>query len=149
MKFAFRKFYLLLAVVLLIASRASAQDDPNPDSPVPVLLTGPDSSRVLAVNTRGWDGSLPMTGQNAFRPSANTTIAIFVSNLQLMSGEGIGAVRVYVEQRSGKTFEMQTERIYPVTKSIYAIELRLYDRDGYRGQPIADGDSLIYLTWRG
>ena len=150
MKLTFRKLYLFVAVLSLSASVVWAQDDPNPDSPVPFVLAGTDSTRILAVNTRGWDGStVPSSGRLAFSPSRNTSITIFVSNLQLMPDEGANAVRVYLTQRSGKTFELQTDQLVRVNKAVYALQLRLFDPLGYRGQPVADGDSLIYLTWRG
>jgi uncharacterized protein (DUF1800 family) len=149
MKFAFRKLYLFTVLLALSAIPICAQEDPNPDSPQPVLLSGSDSSRVLAVNTRGWNGDLPVKGPASFQPSAKTAVTIFISNLPLASGEGSNAFRIYLTQRSGKTFELQTEQIVPVGKKFLAVQLRLFDPQGYRGQPIADGDSLIYLTWRG
>lgn len=125
------------------------QQDPDPNSPAPDLLSGSDATRVLAVNTRGWDGDLPQSGRLTFRPSRSTSITIFVSGLQLLPDEGANAVRVYLTQRSGKTFQLQTEQIVPVEKNIYALQLRIWDPTGLRGQPAADGDSLIYATWRG
>jgi uncharacterized protein (DUF1800 family) len=66
-----------------------------------------------------------------------------------MENEGANALRVYIYQKSGRTFELQTESLAPVDKSVYALKVRVYDRDGFRGQPVADGESVIYLTWRG
>lgn len=148
MKSPFRKLYLFTAI-LALAVAAVAQDDPNPDSPTPRLLTDSDPTRILAVNTRGWDGTVPATGRTTFRPSASTSVTIFVSNLQLLPEEGANAVRLYLTQRSGKTFELQVDRLLQVNKSTHALQLSLYDPIGYRGQPLADGDSLIYITWRG
>ena len=147
MKLPFRKSYLLILAVTLFAFAAFAQEDPDPDSPTPALLTGADTTRILAVNTRGWDGTVPTSGATVFRPSSSVTI--FVSNLQLLPDEGANSVRVYIRQRSGKTFEVQTDQVIQVGKRTHAIQIRLLDPQGYRGQPVADGDSLIYLTWRG
>ena len=149
MRFPFRKACLSFFAVTLFASAAFAQEDPDPNSPQPVLLSDTDSSRLLAVNTRGWGGDVPASGRTVFRPSSQTSITIFVSNLQLVEGEGANAIRVYVTQRSGKTFELQVDNLLPAGKRTHAIQLRLFDPMGYRGQPVADGDSLIYLTWRG
>ncbi|HEX6126453.1 MAG TPA: DUF1800 domain-containing protein [Pyrinomonadaceae bacterium] len=149
MKFAFRKWSSFTVILLLSAFGAVAQNDPNPDSPTPWLLSDGDATRVLAVNSRGWNGGVPNSGRLTFKPSTSTSITIFVSNLELLPGEGSNSVRVYLTQRSGKTFELQTDRLIQATKSVYAIQLRLFDPAGYRGQPVADGDSLIYLTWRG
>lgn len=149
MKFQFRKLLFSTVLIALAGYGAAAQDDPNPDSPTPMLLTDTDTSRILAVNSRRWDGSVPTSGTRAFRPSSKNSVTIFVSNLQLMSGEGANSLRVYLTQTSGKTFELQTDNLIPVTKRVHAIQFRLHDPAGYRGQPAADGDSLIYVTWRG
>jgi uncharacterized protein (DUF1800 family) len=149
MKCPFRKWPLFITILTLTALSAFAQQDPNPDSPIPVLLSDVDTTRVLAVNTRGWESGVPSSGRLTFRPSRTSSITIFVSNLQLMPGEGTNSIRVYLSQRSGKTFELQTDQLIEASKTVHAIQIRLFDPAGYRGQPIADGDSLIYLTWRG
>ncbi|MGQ0543667.1 MAG: DUF1800 domain-containing protein [Blastocatellia bacterium] len=144
-----RRLPFFLALIFLSAITFSAQEDPNPDSPVPVLLSGTDSSRVLAVRSRSVRGRIPTFGNQVFVPSRNTEISIFVRNLDLMQDEEANSVRVYLRQRSGKTFELQTVDLTPADKSSHAIKIRLFDPNGYRGQPLADGDSLIYVTWRG
>ena len=149
MKFPFRKWSLFIVILTMTALGAGAQGDPNPDSPVPVLLSDSDPTRVLAVNSRTWDGGIPGRGRLTFKPSTSTSITIFVSDLQLQPGEATNAIRVYLTQRSGKTYELQTDRLIQAGKNVNAIQLRLFDPAGYRGQPAADGDSLIYLTWRG
>ena len=149
MKFAFRKLYLFPLVIGLFVVGAYAQDDPNPDSPSPSLLSSTDQTRVLAVNTRSWNGRIPAWGASAFNPSQSTSITVFVSNLDLMTGEGANAIRVYLTQRSGKVFELQTDDLIPVGKKTHALQFRLYDPAGYRGQPVSDGDALINITWRG
>jgi uncharacterized protein (DUF1800 family) len=149
MKSSFRKLFLFPLFVAIFAFGVFAQEDPNPDSPVPSLLSSPDRTRILAVNTRGWDGSVPSSGGIVFRPSRTNSVTVFVSNLRLLSGEGVNAIRIYLTQRSGKTFELQTDQLIPVAKGIYALQFRIFDPIGYRGQPVADGDSVINLTWRG
>jgi hypothetical protein len=149
MKLPFRKWSLFIAILALSAPGLLAQIDPNPDSPTPGLISMSDPTRVLAVNTRTWDGDLPSSGQQVFRPSRSTSITMFVSGLELMPDEGANAVRVYLTQRNGKTFELQTSQVIHLYKTVYAIQLRLWDPNGFRGQPVADGDSLLYITWRG
>src|SRR5215203_3665286 len=136
-----------LLLICLFSVPVVAEDDPNPDSPTPVLLNQANSSQVLAANSTVWKGSLPKLTPTLFRPSQ--TITLFVTNLDLMENEGANAFRVYLYQKSGKTFELQTEDLSPVNKTVYALRVRIYDRDGFRGQPVADGESVIYLTWRG
>ncbi|HVF30529.1 MAG TPA: DUF1800 domain-containing protein [Pyrinomonadaceae bacterium] len=150
MKFRFRKWSLCIVILAFSTVGLLAQTDPDPDSPVPILLSGPDTSRILAVDGNRWDGSsVPETGRPWFRVSRFTPIVIFVSNLDLMSDESRNAVRVYLTQRSGKTFELETTDLVEAGKGVYAIRLFIRDATGYRGQPVSDGDSLIYLTWRG
>src|SRR4030095_10611027 len=149
MKSSFRKLFLFPLFSAILLFGAIAQEDPNPDSPSPSLLSGPERTRILAVNTRGWDGGVPSSGGLVFRPSPTNSVTIFVSNLQLMHDEGANSLRVYLTQRSGKTFELQTEQVIPAGKNVHALQIRIYDPLGYRGQPVADGDSLINVTWRG
>ena len=134
MKSSFRKMFLIPFFAAIFAVGVFAQEDPNPDSPTPGLLSSPDRTRILAVNTRGWDGSVPASGGLVFRPSRTNSITIFVSNLQLMSGEGANSIRVYLTQRSGKTFELQTDQIIPIAKGVHALQFRLFDPIGYRGR---------------
>ncbi|HVE56207.1 MAG TPA: DUF1800 domain-containing protein [Pyrinomonadaceae bacterium] len=103
----------------------------------------------MAVDGSNWKGNLPKTSQTLFRPGSKNVVTLFVTNLDLMESEGANALRVYLYQKSGKTFELQTEDLSRVDKTVYALKVRLYDRDGYRGQPVPDGESVIYLTWRG
>src|SRR5688500_581999 len=145
----FRQCSILLLVTVLFAPSIFAQDDSDPNSPPPALVAGSDDSRVLALDTRNWTGNVPNEGQIVFRPSEQTSVVIFLRGLDLMPGEDLNALRVFIQQRSGKTFEMETVRLTQPAKNTYAVALRLFDRSGYRGQPQADGDSLIYLTWRG
>ncbi|HBE84190.1 MAG TPA: hypothetical protein DDW24_15610, partial [Blastocatellia bacterium] len=51
--------------------------------------------------------------------------------------------------KSGKTFELQNTDLSSYDKDTLALSVRIFDRHGFRGQPSADGESLVYLTWRG
>ncbi len=147
-----RLFWYLSCLLLFICFSSVpifAEDDPNPDSPTPILLSQTGSSQILAVDGAAWKGNLPKQSQTLFRPSPKNVVTLFVTNLDLMETEGANSLRVYLYQKSGKVFELQTEDLTPVNKTVYALKVRLHDRDGYRGQPQADGESVIYLTWRG
>src|SRR5215211_6464335 len=110
MKLSFRKLCLSALLVAIFAFGVFAQEDPNPDSPTPGLLSSADRTRILAINSRGWEGGIPASGGLVFRPSRTNSVTIFVSNLQLLPGEGANSIRVYLTQRSGKTFELRTEQ---------------------------------------
>ncbi|MCD9187986.1 MAG: DUF1800 domain-containing protein [Pyrinomonadaceae bacterium] len=126
-----------------------AQDDLNPESPVPVLLNDADKTRVLAVSSNRWAGELPTTGQTVFKPGFKTVITIFATNFDFSEGESVNSVRVYLKQRSGKVYQLPVEDLVRIDKKNYALKVRLFESPNLRTQPGADGDSLIYLTWRG
>jgi uncharacterized protein (DUF1800 family) len=150
MKLTFRGWSLFAVILTLATLGAGAQTDPDPDSPAPNLLSGSDATRVLAIESRRWDGSsVPSSGRLSFRPSRIAPVVIFVSNIELMPGEAVNSFRVYLTQRSGKTFELTTEDLVDLGKGVHAIRLLIHDPSGYRGQPVSDGDSLIHVTWRG
>lgn len=130
----------------------AAEDDPNPDSPVPVLLSDSvDSSRLLAVEESNWDGNFPqrMSQQKAFKVGQKSVITLFVTNLDLLPDEGANAFRVYLTHQDGKIYQLQTGELTAISRKIYALKVTLFDPRGFQGQPSANGDALIYLTWRG
>lgn len=126
-----------------------AQDDSNPESPIPVLLNDSDKTRVLAVNSNRWTGEIPTIGQTVFKPGFKTVITIFATNFDFNEGESVNSVRVYLKQRSGKVYQLPVEDLVRIDKKNYALKVRLFESPNLRTQPSADGDSLIYLTWRG
>jgi uncharacterized protein (DUF1800 family) len=149
MKRSFRKVSLILFCAVFFNSIALSQGDPNPNSPVPILHASVDNTRVLAFETRRAKSGPVQKSRSFYMPGRNSLVTMLVSNVDLMPGEGASAFRVYLEQKSGKTFELDVRDLSKGSNGTYALTVRLYDRDGYRGQPVADGDSLIYLTWRG
>lgn len=149
MKRSFRKVSLILFCAVFFNSAALSQGDPNPNSPVPILHAAVDNTRVLAFQTRRAKSGLVQKSKSFYMPGRNSLVTMLVSNVALMPGEGASAFGVYLEQKSGKTFQLEVRDLSKSSAGSYAITVRLHDRDGYRGQPVADGDSLIYLTWRG
>ncbi|HEX8367213.1 MAG TPA: DUF1800 domain-containing protein [Pyrinomonadaceae bacterium] len=146
----FLKFSPVFLLLFFFCPAIFAADDPNPDSPVPVLLSESDSTRVLAVEYGNWNGNLPKAAQQqrAFRAGQKSVVTLFVTNLDLLEGEGANAFRIYLNHRNGKTYQFPVEELTPISRTVYALKIRLFDQ-GLRGQPPADGDALIYLTWRG
>ncbi|MEP6900134.1 MAG: hypothetical protein ABJA66_00205, partial [Actinomycetota bacterium] len=114
---SFWKLSFLLLFVLLFSVQIFAEDDPNPDSPTPILLSQTGSSQILAVRSANWNGVLPNSSQTLFRPSPKTEVTLFVTNLDLMENEGPNAFRVYLYQKSGKIFELQTEDLVQANKT--------------------------------
>jgi uncharacterized protein (DUF1800 family) len=144
-----RKLSLTFLLLFCFGLTVFAETDPNPDSPVPILLNASDATRVLAVEAKNWNGNLPRKSPGAFLPDRDTIITLFVTNLDLLPDEGANAFRVYLANQNNKIYELETLELSQVTKTVYALKIRLYESSNYRAQPPANGDALIYLTWRG
>lgn len=150
MKLIVKSLMVPCLLLLSLSAQLIAQSDPDPNSPIPVLLSAEERTRVLAIEERRTaPRGLPASGQTVFWPGPSSVVTLYVSNLDLMPNEGVNAIRVYIRQRDGRSFELQPLSLYEVSKNVHALRVRLYDAEGFRGQPLANGDSLIYLTWRG
>jgi len=140
---------VIFPVLFLLSLTVFAEPDPNPDSPIPVLLSSSDNTRVLAVNTNKFKGNLPKTSDLIFYPGERSVITLFVTNLDLKKNEGANSFRVYLGNQNGSVYELQTLELQPISRQVYALKVRLYEKANYRGQPPANGDALIFITWRG
>lgn len=146
----FLRILTSLALVSAVAIAVAAQD-PDPNSPTPILLSEAQSTRALAEEAgkiRGNTDLLRSTGR-AFLPEEK--IEIFVTNLDLMEDEGANAFRVIALDRKGRQYRFPVLGIEPVigTDGVYRVTIVLKDEIGYWEGPAADGDVLIYITWRG
>lgn len=142
---------LVLVAALILAIPVFAQD-PDPNSPAPVLLTQKDGKRVLAIPAPRFGHAAPTDkGADAFEPG--TDIIVFATNFALMDGEGANAFRVNVTDANGRKYRFPVIDINPVEteghEGIYALTVRLKDDLGLWRQPILRGDILIGLSWRG
>ncbi|MBS1798085.1 MAG: DUF1800 domain-containing protein [Acidobacteria bacterium] len=137
--------------VLLAALPVLAQEtDPDPDSPVPVILSEPDSTRALTVSpAKLVRGGRQKTPAKAFAPDQR--VVLYVTNLALMKDEGANAFRVYAEDAKGHRYRFPVLDFYPINEvtGVYALIFRLHDEAGFWEPPTPDGDLLINLTWRG
>ena len=129
---------------------AFAQEDPDPNSPTPILMSENGSTRALAVSSRELGkASLSRVSPRAF--ALNSKVVFFVTNIDLMKGEGANAFRIYIEDAKGRQYRFPVLSLEPVPgiDGLYSIVVRLKDDIGYWGPPTADGDVLVSLTWRG
>ncbi len=119
--------------------------DPNPDSPTPILMSEPDSTRALVSSAE----NLSAVKGRAFAP--NSKAVLFVTNLDLMEGEGANAFRVNVEDAKGRQYRFPVLDIQPVKnqEGIYALTIQLKDELGFWEQPLLKGDFLVSVVWRG
>lgn len=137
-------------LVLLPLALASAQEDPDPNSPTPILISEPDSTRALALpagKTRL--NSLPRSSSLVFYP--NQKIELFVTNLALMEDERETAFRIYMRDAKGREYRLPVTDLLELKAQpgVYKIVTQLTDQIRYWPEPTADGDVLLYLTWRG
>lgn len=142
-----------LLLVILTATAVMADVDEDFNSPTPILISEKGSTRALAVKADDWQGGIPERGsdESLIVPGSKSRVVFFVTNLTLMEGEGANAFRMYLENESGQVFRVYIEHLQPVAKDnlVYAATVILYDSNSYFGQPQANGDHLVRLTWRG
>lgn len=143
--------FLRIVVISLLAFpvAAFAQDDPDPNSPTPVLLTEKDSKRAQAV-AAGKSASARMSRlTSAFKP--NSKVILFAANLDLEEDEGANAFRIYAQDSKGRGYRFPVMGIQPVKgqDGVFAVTVLLRDEIGFWEQPAADGDISLRLSWRG
>ena len=137
--------FILLSLVI-----AQAQDDPDPNSPTPILLSEINSTRALAQPfAKRQRASLSRASTQIFWP--NQKLELFVTNIELMQGEGANAFRLYFEDSVGRQYRIPVLEIRPVQDQpgIYGVVTQLTDELRYWPAPEPNGDVLVRLTWRG
>lgn len=140
-----------ISIILFLGLAASGQDDPNPNSPTPVLFTEINTTRALAQRALSRKGRtmLAPSGQAAF--ALNTKVILYGSNIDLMEGEGANAFRIEAEDSKGRMYRFPVLEVQPLKgeNGSFAFTVLLRDEVGYWEPPAADGDLLLALTWRG
>jgi uncharacterized protein (DUF1800 family) len=137
-------------VIFLLALPALAEEDADPNSPTPILMSGMDSTRAMATEAiKSWRGELPKPQTKAF--GLYQKVVLFVTNVNLMEGEGANAFRVYVEDSQGRQYRFPVLELRQVKSEqmIYALTVELRDEYGFWEQPADNGDVLVGVTWRG
>lgn len=147
-----RRVLSAFLIILPLVFSASAQDeDTDPNSPTPILVSEANSTRALAyeLNSARRGRNLSKAQARAFSPGSK--IVIYATNLDLMKDEGENAFRLYVQDRLSRKYRFPVVEIAPVQGQewIYAVTVELRDEIGFWEQPTADGDVLIRLAWRG
>ena len=135
----------------LLVAPCLAQTDPDPNSPVPVIVTDPYGARAIAAKEArlSASGRLPAAETGAF--DLNSTAVLFITNVQLMEGEGASAFRVYAEDARGRRYRFPVLglKLYDRRSRIYALTVELRDELGVWQEPIEKGDVLVSVAWRG
>lgn len=146
---SFLRIFAAMVLVVFGVLAVAAEEDPDPNSPTPILLSETRSTRALAVPEGNLSRvELGKVDPRAFDPNARVTL--FASNISPMPGEGATAFRVYATDALGRQYR------FPVVgftssqwRNIFAVTIQLTDEIGFWPQPTADGDLLLQLTWRG
>jgi uncharacterized protein (DUF1800 family) len=144
--------FFAIALLIFPVLADAAESDPNPDSPTPVLISQPDSTRALAVAADAWRGNLPKSSTGgAFAYGADSRIRLFVTNIELMNGEGANAFRVYIQDFKNREYRLPVLDIRQVKGYpwIYALTVQMQDEIGFWEEQPATGDVLVRVSWRG
>ncbi|MDQ4123001.1 MAG: DUF1800 domain-containing protein [Acidobacteriota bacterium] len=107
----------------------------------PVLISEKDSIRALTARQtkRGLDTKI-----RVFKPGANTLVTLFVTNLDLLPGEGANAFRADMEDGLNRRYPLSVVSLDKTERQgIYALTVRLHDALG------DVGDVLTRVAWRG
>lgn len=147
-----RRAFSIIAVILavLAVQQIFPQIDPDPNSPVPVLLHAEkDPSRALSSKIEAVEKSIPAGESVSYR--LGDTVRLFVSGVELMPGERASAFRVYARDANKRLYRFPVLDLSEVksSKPVFALTVRLSDEIGYWEQPSETGDLQIAVTWRG
>lgn len=137
----FLKSILMLMALFLISSTVLAEADPDPNSPSPVIIgivpAVPDEKR----SQTKWSG--------AFSPGTESRVQLEIDQIDAADENLSGAIRVYLLQKSGRIFELRNISATRIAPQRVRLVIAIDDVNGYYGQPLADGESVLFATWRG
>ena len=135
-------------LIILLAFSVFAEIDPDPNSPTPILISKSGSTRALVNRLESTDRRSSSKSE-AFE--YNSEIVLFVTNIELMNGEGANAFRVHIEDSDGRKYRFPVLEIeqHPDYEWVFAVKVLLKDEIGYWQEPPAKGDVLVHVSWRG
>jgi uncharacterized protein (DUF1800 family) len=114
----------------------------NLASDAPVLISQSDSTRALTAkpSRRSYNFS-----PRIFQAGPDTRITFFVTNLDLLPGEGANAFRVDAQDANAYRYPLQIISFEPLAERpwVYALTVRLHGSMGNVG------DVLVRVNWRG
>src|SRR5687767_868312 len=105
----------------------------------PILISEADSTRALfAVSNDSRKNSTRI-----IHPGRNVIVTFFITNLELLDGEGANAFRAEFEDSRHYRFPLQVVSFERSRGSVYALSVRVPAEIG------SVGDVLVRVTWRG
>lgn len=129
-------FCLLASGSVTILRAATMPED------APVLISEAGSTMALFAFEKGGRGATP--SNRIIQPGRNNVVTFFLTNLDLLAGEGANAFRAEFEDAQRYRYPLEVVRFEPSAehKGVYALSVRL----GSIGNV---GDVLVRVTWRG
>jgi uncharacterized protein (DUF1800 family) len=108
-----------------------------------VLVSEANSTRALIAYSKGGRGE--NVSARVIPPGRNNIVTFFITNLDLLAGEGANAFRAEFEDSQHFRYPLQVVRFEPLAehKGVYALSVRLGSEVG------SVGDVLVRVTWRG
>lgn len=105
--YSFTKFFALLTFSIVLGAASSA----HAASPrAPVLLSEPTSTRAIALESVTFRGEpFSLTQSIPFGSDPRTRIAIFATNVELLTGEGVNAFTADVQDAAGRRYPLKVE----------------------------------------
>jgi uncharacterized protein (DUF1800 family) len=103
------------------------------------LISEPNSTRALFTV---WGGSRTLS-PGVIQPRRNNIVTFFITNLDLLDGEGANAFRAEFEDSRHLRYPLEVVSFEPSARSVYALSVRLPANLG------SVGDALLRITWRG
>ncbi|MEO6587786.1 MAG: DUF1800 domain-containing protein [Pyrinomonadaceae bacterium] len=146
--------------MIIFSVSTFAENDSDPNSPIPILISQKDSARALANFKNETVTGARLTGKTIsdFRDENaggafdyKSEIVIYITNYQLMNGENANAFRVYIEDQNGKEYRFPVSQIEPVKgyEWVLALTVNLRDEIGFWKEEPAVGDVYLRVSWRG
>jgi uncharacterized protein (DUF1800 family) len=138
----FSKLCGVICCLLILGGTTALRANPLPED-APVLISEAVSTRALVAFRKG--GRTEDLSVKVIQPGRNQVITFFLTNLDLLQGEGANAFRAEFEDSRHIRYPLQVVRFERTTehKGVYALSVRL-------GAEIGDiGDVLARVTWRG
>ena len=136
-----RSLVLLGGLFCLALSVSTVLAEENIDA-APIVISQANSTRALtAVSMRQGLNSTT----HVFQPGAKTRITVFITNVELLSDEGMTAFRADAEDGRHYRYPLQIISLAPTIERswVYALTLKLHNGMG------DVGDVLLRVNWRG
>jgi uncharacterized protein (DUF1800 family) len=132
----------IFGCLLLFGGIVALRAEPLP-ADAPILISEASSTRALVTVADGKRGSNP--SPRVVQVGRQTVVTFFITNLDLLEGEGASAFRAELEDSSHFRYPLEIVRFERTAerKQVYALSVRLGADIG------SPGDVLARVTWRG